>query len=685
MPLVTFKTKKFQEKSTAKIALATQIIGEYQEQGYDLTVRQLYYQMVARAMIPNNVQSYKRLVSLINDARLAGLIDWLAIVDRTRALKKKSHWSTPASIIESAADSYRIDKWKKQTYRPECFTPDTPVLTPDGFVPIGSIKVGDWVIAGDGLPSIVERIYKRPYSGELSVVKAVGLLPVKCTPEHPILARRCDISRPGLKGAERKFLPETWVKAGGLSKFDLLAVPRLPENASIVPSGFDMVGGARSRILANVPLDRSLLEVVGIYLAEGCVRADGRTAQFTIHAEEHEQLQILQRWADSVGITLHTVTSGNARQVYLYSKSLCIWLEENFDSGSHKKRLPQWFINLPDSQQLTALKWYFLGDGSKTVDSTRSAIVISTRSEQLARQWQMVLISVGFPATVHTVSDHGAPMYRFGVSGLAGVELAEKLDHTLAPKGEKRSKRYNHIKMTYTCSLHPVRSIDRIEYTGNVINLEVADRHTYCVPFVVHNCWIEKDALTGVISGICKELDIPYFSCRGYTSASAMWEAGYNRLYKHVASKQTPVIIHLGDHDPSGIDMTRDIKERLTMFSGAHVEVKRIALNEDQIEEFNPPPNPTKLSDSRAGGYIVLYGYDSWELDALDPKTLTGLIENTVLDLRDEDEWNDAVEQEEDQRKTLETLSERYEEISAFLDNLEGTQPHGGLVTPDSV
>ena len=113
-------------------------------------------------------------------------------------------------------------------------------------------------------------------------------------------------------------------------------------------------------------------------------------------------------------------------------------------------------------------------------------------------------------------------------------------------------------------------------------------------------CWIEKDALRGVIAGVCNELDIPHFSCRGYTSISEMWVAA-RRLQHWIARGQTPVILHLGDHDPSGVDMTRDIFDRLQTFMGG-AEVKRLALNWDQVEMYNPPPNPAKLTDSRANG-----------------------------------------------------------------------------------
>ena len=74
--------------------------------------------------------------------------------------------------------------------------------------------------------------------------------------------------------------------------------------------------------------------------------------------------------------------------------------------------------------------------------------------------------------------------------------------------------------------------------------------------------WIEKEALIGVIEGVCTELQVPYFACKGYTSQSEMWEAA-QRLKRHEKAGKNTVIIHLGDHDPSGLDMTRDIQERL--------------------------------------------------------------------------------------------------------------------------
>lgn len=174
--------------------------------------------------------------------------------------------------------------------------------------------------------------------------------------------------------------------------------------------------------------------------------------------------------------------------------------------------------------------------------------------------------------------------------------------------------------------------------------------------------WIEKDALAGVFERVCEELQVPYFSCRGYTSASEMWVAG-QRLNGWIKKKQTPVIFHFGDHDPSGIDMTRDITKRLKLFMG-DVRLERLALNMDQVQEYDPPPNPAKVTDSRAKVYIERFGNESWELDALQPDVLADLVRQSILGIRDEQAWTAAVEEEAEHRRLLAAVSDQWEEIT---------------------
>ena len=177
--------------------------------------------------------------------------------------------------------------------------------------------------------------------------------------------------------------------------------------------------------------------------------------------------------------------------------------------------------------------------------------------------------------------------------------------------------------------------------------------------------WIEKEALAGVIEPICIELGVSFMAVRGYNSQSAAWQAA-QRFRDYRRRGQEPVLLHLGDHDPSGIDMTRDNDARFAMF-GQATEVRRLALNMDQVEQYDPPPNPAKMTDSRVGSYIDRFGDLSWELDALEPTVLAGLIRDAVAELRDDDLWGEAVTQEDEHRRLLADVSGRWDEVKEFL------------------
>jgi hypothetical protein len=195
--------------------------------------------------------------------------------------------------------------------------------------------------------------------------------------------------------------------------------------------------------------------------------------------------------------------------------------------------------------------------------------------------------------------------------------------------------------------------------------------------------WVEKDALEGIVASACRPLDVPYFSCRGYTSLTAIWEAA-QRMLAHRQNrviyegphkrkngqkfKQKIIVFHLGDHDPSGIDMTRDIRERLEMFMGEEVDLRRIALNMDQVEKYGPPPNPAKTTDSRFRAYLEQYGTESWELDALEPKVMVGLIQANLRRVMDKARFQEAVDAMEKGRKELKAISNEYQKaVQAVL------------------
>lgn len=170
---------------------------------------------------------------------------------------------------------------------------------------------------------------------------------------------------------------------------------------------------------------------------------------------------------------------------------------------------------------------------------------------------------------------------------------------------------------------------------------------------------VEKQALEGILLPVCQQLDIAFSSNKGYSSSSALYEAG-KRLGRIARQDKKLVVLYLGDHDPSGIDMTRDVQERLTLFADQDVTVERLALNMNQVRELNPPENPAKITDSRANEYIRRFGRSSWELDAIEPRALATIVTNAVMGHRDSVLWDCAIDREEGMRDQLKTMATEY-------------------------
>lgn len=171
--------------------------------------------------------------------------------------------------------------------------------------------------------------------------------------------------------------------------------------------------------------------------------------------------------------------------------------------------------------------------------------------------------------------------------------------------------------------------------------------------------WVEKAALADIMEQVCGRWGVPVFACKGYGSVSSKYDAWNRILDRWNENNQKTHILHFGDHDPSGIDMTRDITDSLAVFQTGSPDysidgwdgsdlfsVDRLALNMKQIRKLNPPPQPNKGSDPREKWYTEKYGPHSWELDALDPPQLTSLVEEAVEAVISWPEWEERATQQ---------------------------------------
>lgn len=183
-------------------------------------------------------------------------------------------------------------------------------------------------------------------------------------------------------------------------------------------------------------------------------------------------------------------------------------------------------------------------------------------------------------------------------------------------------------------------------------------------------CVVEKEALAGVLERACHAYDVPLLAARGYPSGTVLREFCKSDVLPAIQTKpmQRVIIIHLGDHDPSGIDMTRDLQQRIQLFSDQEFDVEelnRIALTMEQIKEQKPPPNPAKDTDRRFAKYRRQYGVQSWELDALKPDYLDRLVTAHIKKHINGKVWKARAAEVETLRAKITKVADKFEKDNA--------------------
>lgn len=168
--------------------------------------------------------------------------------------------------------------------------------------------------------------------------------------------------------------------------------------------------------------------------------------------------------------------------------------------------------------------------------------------------------------------------------------------------------------------------------------------------------WVEKDALAGVLSPLAREYHVTLMVNRGYSSQSAMYESAQRFL---AADRDSLKLFYLGDHDPSGEDMVRDVGDRLAMFGVRDLEVRKLALTMEQVRRYKPPPNPAKMTDSRANAYVAEHGRQSWEVDALPPQVLQQIIRDAFDAIVDREAMDVIIEREKRHKDALRRAAKR--------------------------
>ena len=169
---------------------------------------------------------------------------------------------------------------------------------------------------------------------------------------------------------------------------------------------------------------------------------------------------------------------------------------------------------------------------------------------------------------------------------------------------------------------------------------------------------IEKKALEGVFAKPCAKWDVAVGACKGYPSLTFLYELS-ERLRDAQSEGKKPIILYFGDYDPSGEDIPRSIGENLQKFGVYNVEIRRIALMEQQVIEWKLPPAPAKETDSRTANWD---GLGQVELDAVKPEKLISMLNDAINEIFDQDLYDELITQENEERELFQAELKRYVE-----------------------
>ncbi|MDE1824238.1 MAG: radical SAM protein [Candidatus Micrarchaeota archaeon] len=387
-----------------------------------------------------------------------------------------------------------------------CVQPDEIILGDNK--PIIDLKIGDQAAGANGLNEI-SQTFSRSYSGEMIKIKALGLLPVKATPEHPLLIAESKTKRHHSRLATNKyeyyrtyeFKEPTWKEAKDVkpkTSFvdgDYLCVPVIKRALDIKELNLASFTRNRGEAISRgkghsliFKLDEDTAWLLGIYTAEGCPASNGARFSFNIKETHlHEKVkQIARKLGYSVTKTTSKIYNIHCTQCNLNSIIISRAFKDWCGTGALNKKIPDFVLfNKDDSVLKAFLKGWEDGDGYWKGD----VFYGSTVSKTLALQLQLAYASLGIFSRITHVHKERGKFYDHEVNY-----------HDVYMITYSRNPNIRYAKRLGNYFLHPIRKIEKIQYTGTVHNIETSD-NTYLVSnAIVHNCNIWEIRPKGELS-----------------------------------------------------------------------------------------------------------------------------------------------------------------------------------------
>jgi hypothetical protein len=169
--------------------------------------------------------------------------------------------------------------------------------------------------------------------------------------------------------------------------------------------------------------------------------------------------------------------------------------------------------------------------------------------------------------------------------------------------------------------------------------------------------WTEKDAIATIAQQAAEPFGVPVFPMIGFGSGSALFSIAQNIKYYQEKEDKEVFVYHLGDHDPSGKCIDESTVRNLKNDHNVEFNFERIAVTPEQISRFKLPTRPTKTSDTRSKKWVG----ESVEVDALPPRVIRALVEDSITRHINVEAWHREKEIERLEKATFDLMAEAFD------------------------
>ncbi len=419
-----------------------------------------------------------------------------------------------------------------------CFPPETTVTMKGGLVkPIKEVEIGEEVISHTGKVREIRDKYEYEYSGKLCKINIVNdNRPVKCTPNHEFLvvkSERCwhkgrehvackptcsrnKLDYPCTNRLYEKYEPE-WIMANNLKEGDFVLQSRYKDDLgypdTLDLSNFCPDGKVDSeyiwfqenhKVKRFITVDKDFVRLAGYYVAEG--GADRKRIDFSFHYDEVEYQKeveslVYKLFGKEVRFTRcpsEELSGHKRKRVYVGSKPIAGVFKELFGSGgAENKKLPEWWLNLPDHLLKEFVTTAIFGDGCTTVSRRVDYCSVSLN---LTTQLRNILAKLGY-MTYLSKRKPGEKSVQYSYKLYVGGQQLRELKKDMPGLDLKFDEIRNGVKgvvensniqrMSYIDDKYIYRQIRKIDlepYNGKVYDLSVDQDVSYQVlDIIAHN------------------------------------------------------------------------------------------------------------------------------------------------------------------------------------------------------